>query len=113
MERPFTLPAMLHGRMRSRMGTPNRSSSPRNEVVFPSLQGAQATKQSRVFQADWIASLTLEMTAKSVRRWLWVPAFAGTTKLHPARIIRGLARDGHVVDVAFAQARTGDADELR
>src|SRR5439155_26898096 len=34
-------------------------------------------------------------------------------KLHAARIIRGFARDGDVVDVAFAQARAGDADELR
>ena len=32
--------------------------------------------------------------------------------LHPARIIRAFARDGDVVDVAFAQARAGDADEL-
>src|SRR5262249_59652111 len=30
----------------------------------------------------------------------------------PARIIRALARDAHVVHVAFAQARVGDAHEL-
>ena len=32
---------------------------------------------------------------------------------HPARVVRALAGDGHVVDVAFAQARRRDADELR
>src|SRR5690349_10296275 len=33
--------------------------------------------------------------------------------LTPTRIVRRLARNRHVVDVAFAQARAGDADELR
>src|SRR5262245_57345349 len=31
--------------------------------------------------------------------------------LRPRRIVRALARDGHVVHVAFAQARAGDAHE--
>src|SRR5439155_15256606 len=34
-------------------------------------------------------------------------------KSHPARIVRAFPRNRHVVDVAFAQARAGDADELR
>src|SRR4051795_4389130 len=56
-----------------------------------------------------------------------MPAFAGhdtviwasariptrSRRLAPARIVRRLARDGDVVDVAFAQASAGDADELR
>src|SRR5882672_941026 len=33
-------------------------------------------------------------------------------KLNSARIIRAFARNGDVVDVAFAQARAGDSDEL-
>src|SRR6185436_9409763 len=33
--------------------------------------------------------------------------------LHPARIIRAFSRNSDVVDVAFAQARAGDAHELR
>src|SRR6267154_388645 len=33
--------------------------------------------------------------------------------LHPARIVRAFTRNGDVVDVAFAQARAGDAHELR
>src|SRR4029079_14081508 len=33
--------------------------------------------------------------------------------LHPARIIRAFSRNSDVVDVAFAQARAGDAQELR
>src|SRR6059058_3984539 len=34
-------------------------------------------------------------------------------ELHPAGIIRAFAGDGDVVDVAFAQAGSGDAYELR
>ena len=34
-------------------------------------------------------------------------------ELHPARIVRAFAGDRDVMDVAFAQARVGDADELR
>src|SRR6266702_1747327 len=34
-------------------------------------------------------------------------------ELHPAGVIRTFARDGDVVDVALAQARSGDAHELR
>src|SRR6478672_1198287 len=33
--------------------------------------------------------------------------------LHPARIVRAFPGNRHVVDVAFAKARAGDADELR
>src|ERR1700744_3607207 len=39
------------------------------------------------------------------------PGMTGA-RLRPARIVRRLARDRHVMDMAFAQARTGDADEL-
>src|SRR6267154_5188921 len=48
-----------------------------------------------------------------------IPRFAGLVvvnlalKLCPAGVIRALARDGDVVDMAFAQARAGDAHELR
>src|SRR5882757_11422274 len=49
-----------------------------------------------------------------------VPRFAalvvvnfGLPGLCPAGVVRALARDGDVVDVAFAQARAGDAHELR
>ena len=35
------------------------------------------------------------------------------TRLLPARIIRRLARDGHVVDMAFAHAGARDAHEFR
>src|SRR6266404_2080145 len=48
-----------------------------------------------------------------------VPRFAGLVgvnspaELHPAGIIRAFAGDGDVVDVAFAQAGSGDAYELR
>src|SRR5438105_5067403 len=35
-----------------------------------------------------------------------------SAKSRPTRIVRALARDRDVVDVAFAQARAGDADEL-
>src|SRR5215471_6014843 len=34
-------------------------------------------------------------------------------RLHPARIVRAFPGDGHVVDMALAQTRAGDADELR
>src|SRR5256885_6651259 len=34
-------------------------------------------------------------------------------ELHPAGVIRAFAGDGDVVDVAFAQAGSGDAHELR
>src|SRR4051812_47787432 len=37
----------------------------------------------------------------------------GRQRLYPARIVRAFARDRHVVNVAFAQARAGDAHELR
>src|SRR5947208_2868881 len=36
-----------------------------------------------------------------------------TSSLGPTRIVRAFTGDGDVVDVAFAQARAGDAHELR
>src|SRR5260370_24780326 len=49
-----------------------------------------------------------------------IPRFAtlvrvkfGTRELHTARIVRAFPRNGDVMDVAFAQARAGDAHELR
>src|SRR5689334_23838828 len=42
-----------------------------------------------------------------------VSALQALLQLDAARIVRGFARDGHVVDVALAQARAGDAHELR
>src|SRR5260370_8160310 len=37
----------------------------------------------------------------------------GPREFPPAGVVRALARDGDVMDVAFAQARAGDAHELR
>src|ERR1700684_1879808 len=38
---------------------------------------------------------------------------SGALELGPAGVVRALARDGDVVNVAFAQACAGDAHELR
>src|SRR6185312_13203364 len=53
-------------------------------------------------------------------RFRQAPSFRGAKRtrndgvlLHPARVIRAFPRNRDVVDVAFAQARAGDADELR
>src|SRR5437588_12833858 len=63
---------------------------------FSSLRGAQ--RRSNPVLGPWIASSQ---------------GLLAMTELHPARIVRAFARDRDVLDVAFAQARAGDAHELR
>src|SRR5436309_1988390 len=47
------------------------------------------------------------------RVWSYGPSRNDSLKSRPARIVRAFPRNRHVVNVAFAQARAGDADELR
>ncbi len=54
---------------------------------------------------SWLAALAPQADRRKETR-------IGVLPLHPAWIIRAFARDGHVVHVAFAQARAGDAHEL-
>src|SRR5437016_13404464 len=71
---------------------------------MPSISAkVRATWTNRGRRTAWI-DMTWTFTGLSGRRGTVSP---------PRRIVRALARDRHVVHVAFAQAGAGDAHELR